>query len=103
MQPRWRRTRLLTLAGSAAETVTGLVGDLNAGSMTGALSVTAGDANDNGIAITTGSGATSISSSSNSDVLTVNATALAENTTLTLWGRRLRPSPAWSAIWRPDP
>ena len=52
---------LLTLSGSAAETVTGLVGDLNAGSLTGALSVTTGDASDNGIAITTGSGATSIS------------------------------------------
>ena len=49
---------LLTLAGSAAETVTGLVGNLNAGSLAGALTVTMGDANDNGIAIATGSGAT---------------------------------------------
>ncbi len=77
---------LLTLAGSAAETVTGLVGNLNAGSLTGALSVTTGDASDNGIAITTGSGATSISASGNSDVVTVDASALAENATLTLSG-----------------
>ena len=46
----------LTLAGSAAETVTGLVGDIAAGSLTGALTVTTGNAADNGIAITTGSG-----------------------------------------------
>ena len=37
----------LTLAGSAAETVTGLVGNINAGSLTGALSVTTGNAADN--------------------------------------------------------
>ena len=39
----------LTLAGSAAETVTGLVGDIAAGSLTGALTVTTGNAADNGI------------------------------------------------------
>ena len=32
----------LTLDGSAAETVTGLVGDIAAGSLTGALTVTTG-------------------------------------------------------------
>ena len=77
---------LLSLSGSAAETVTGLIGNLAAGSLTGALNVTTGDANDNGIAITTGSAATSISASGNSDIVTVNATALAENATLTLSG-----------------
>ena len=51
----------LTLAGSATEVVTGLIGNINAASLTGALSVTTGDATDNTIAITTGSGATSIS------------------------------------------
>ena len=51
---------VLTLSGSAAETVTGLVGDINAASLTGTLNVTTGDASDNGIAITTGSAATSI-------------------------------------------
>ena len=37
----------LTLAGSAAEVVTGLIGDIAAGSLTGALTVTTGDATDN--------------------------------------------------------
>ena len=76
----------LTLSGSAAETVTGLTGDLNAGSLTGALSVTTGDASDNGIAITTGSAATSITDNFSSDTVTVNAAALAQNTVLTLAG-----------------
>ena len=50
----------LTLAGSAAEVVSGLIGNITAGSLTGALTVTTGDATDNTIAITTGSAATSI-------------------------------------------
>ena len=61
----------LTLAGSAAETVTGLVGNIAAGSLTGALTVTTGDAADNGIAITTGSAATSITANGASDTVTV--------------------------------
>ena len=48
--------------------------------------MTTGDATDNTIAITTGSAATSISANFNSDIVTVNATALAQNTTLTLSG-----------------
>ena len=75
----------LTLTGSAAEVVTGLVGDIAAGSLTGALTVTTGDAADNGISITTGSAATSITDSFNTDTVTVNATALTANT-LTLSG-----------------
>ena len=71
----------LTLAGSAAEVVTGLVGDLEAGSLTGALTVTTGDAADNGIAITTGSAATSITASGADDTVTINAAALGQNTT----------------------
>ena len=66
--------------------MTGLVGNIAAGSLTGALTVTTGNAADNGISITTGSGATSITASGASDVVTVTATALAENTTLTLAG-----------------
>ena len=54
--------------------------------MTGALTVTTGDAADNGIAITTGSAATSITASGASDTVTVDATALADNTALTLAG-----------------
>ncbi|WP_424594658.1 beta strand repeat-containing protein [Bradyrhizobium sp.] len=76
----------LTLVGSAAEVVTGLVGDIAAGSLTGALTVTTGDAADNGISITTGSAATSITDAFNTDTVTVNATALAQNTALTLTG-----------------
>ena len=77
---------VLALAGSAAHVVTGLVGDIAAGSLTGALTVTTGDAADNGISITTGSAATSITDSFNTDTVTVNATALANNTALTLVG-----------------
>ena len=76
----------LTLVGSAAETVTGLVGNIAAGSLTGALTVTTGDAADNGISITTGSAATSITASGAGDIVTVTATALAQNTALTLAG-----------------
>jgi Ca2+-binding RTX toxin-like protein len=47
--------------------------------------VTTGDATDNGISITTGSAATSISASGAGDTLTINATALTANT-LTLTG-----------------
>ena len=66
--------------------MTGLVGDITAGSLTGALTVTTGDATDNTISITTGSAATSITESGDSDIVTVNATALAQNTALTLIG-----------------
>jgi Ca2+-binding RTX toxin-like protein len=76
----------LTLIGSAAETVTGLIGNIAAGSLTGALTVTTGDATDNTISITTGSAATSITDSFASDTVTVNATALADDTALTLSG-----------------
>src|SRR6266403_6042146 len=77
---------VLTLAGSAAEVVTGLVGDIAAGSLGGALTVTTADAADNTISIMTGSAATSITDSFNTDTVTVNATALANNIALTLAG-----------------
>ena len=76
----------LTLVGSAAETVTGLIGNITASSLTGALTVTTGDATDNTIAITTGSAATSITDNFNTDTVTVTATALADNAALTLVG-----------------
>ena len=41
--------------------MSGLIGNINAGALTGALNVTTGDATDNTIAITTGSAATAIS------------------------------------------
>ncbi|MGB8043484.1 MAG: calcium-binding protein, partial [Pseudolabrys sp.] len=76
----------LTLVGSSAEVVTGLIGDIAAGTLTGALTVTTGDATDNTIAITTGSAATAITDSFNTDTVTVTATALAQNTALTFAG-----------------
>ena len=51
----WRSNTLLTLIGTAAFVVDGLVGDLDASALTGTLTVTTGDAIDNGITITTGS------------------------------------------------
>src|SRR5205823_3629587 len=77
---------VLTLSGSAAETVTDLVGDINASALSGTLTVTTGDATDNGITIVTGSGATSITDNFATDVVSVNAAALAQNTVLTLSG-----------------
>src|SRR5207253_5916395 len=81
------RSTALTLSGSAAETVTGLVGDIGAGGLSGALTVTTGDAVDNGISISTGAAATAISASGESEFITVTATALGQNTALTLSGR----------------
>ena len=48
--------------------------------------MTTGNANDNGITITTGSAATSITASGASDIITVHASVLAQNTLLTLSG-----------------
>ena len=69
-----------------AETVTDLVGNITASSLTGALSVTTGDAADDGIAITTGSAATTVTDNFSNDTVAVTATALAQNTNLTLAG-----------------
>ena len=66
--------------------VSGLVGNLSAGSLTGALTVTTGDASDNTIAITTGSAATAITANGANDAVTVDATKLANNIALTLAG-----------------
>ena len=83
----WRNNTLLTLSGSAAFVVTGLKGDLDASALTGSLTVTTGDNTiDNGITITTGSAATSITASGASDIVTVHASVLAQNTLLTLSG-----------------
>jgi Ca2+-binding RTX toxin-like protein len=76
----------LTASGAANQVVTGLVGDISATSLSGTLTVTTGDAADNSISIATGSGATSINSSGTGDTVTTNATALAQDTRLTLSG-----------------
>ena len=81
---------VLTLKGSAALTVTNLVGDLNAGApLTGTLNVTTADnVVDNEITITTGSNTTTIigTGGATSDIVTVHALALADDTLLTLSG-----------------
>ncbi len=76
----------LTVAAASASalTVTGLKGNLVATNLTGALTVTTADALDNSISITTGSGATNLTANHASDTVTVNATALANNTALTV-------------------
>jgi len=81
----------LTLAGSAAEVVTGLVGDIAAGTLTGALSVTTGDNTvDNGIAITTGSAATSITRAAPATRSRSRRARWPTTTALTLAGSRRR-------------
>ena len=76
----------LTLSGSANFTVTGLQGNLNAGGVSGTLTVTTANATDDTISITTGSNTTSIAGSTAGDMVTVNAAQLANNTLLTLSG-----------------
>jgi Ca2+-binding RTX toxin-like protein len=76
----------LTLIGSAAFVVTGLVGDLDASALTGTLTVTAGDAGDNAITITTGSASTQITANGAGDTITVDAAALADDINVTLTG-----------------
>ena len=104
MQPRWRENTALTLAGSAAETVTGLVGNITAGSLTGALTVTTGDAADNGIAITTGSAATSVTANGRKRYGDGQRDGTGTEHSADIGGVSGRESsPAWSAISRPVP
>ena len=77
---------LLTLFGAAKQVVTNLIGNLTGSSLTGTLDVSTGDAADNGISITTGTAATSITGSASSDTINTDAAALAQNTSLTLSG-----------------
>lgn len=74
---------LLTLAGDTTKIITGLVGDLQASGLTAVIT---GDAADNGISVTTGSAATSITASGAGDVISTNAAALTNNNALTLIG-----------------
>jgi hypothetical protein len=78
---------LLTLSGSTADAVTGLIGDISASGLTGTLAVTAAQNTvDHNISIITGSGATSITDNFSTDTVSVNASALTNNTMLTLSG-----------------
>jgi len=79
---------VMTLSGVSEVTVSGLVGDINAAQLTdGTLDVSTGNAGDNGIAITTGDKATSITGTAANDTVSVDATALDNNTSLTLSGQ----------------
>src|SRR4051794_18302937 len=76
-----------SLSGTTNENVTKLVGDILATGLSGNLSVTAAhNTLDHTISIITGSGKTSIADNFNDDTVTVNATALANNTALMLSG-----------------
>jgi hypothetical protein len=79
----------LTLSGSANTndfTVTNLTGSVLAGNTSGTLSVTTGDAIDNAIGVTTGTGATTITADGGGDTVTTDATRLGQNTLLSLFG-----------------
>ncbi|OYX80753.1 MAG: hypothetical protein B7Y77_00125, partial [Bradyrhizobium sp. 35-63-5] len=77
---------LLTLTDSAAFDVTGLTGSIDASGLTGALTVAAGNATDNAIAITSGTSTTTVTANGAGDTVTVDASALPDNTLLTLSG-----------------
>ncbi|WP_303681268.1 hypothetical protein [Pelodictyon luteolum] len=78
---------LLTLSGSSTTTVTGLVGDIDAGGSTGTLSVTtANNGVDNDIAIETSAAATTIAANYSGDTVNVDAAVLADGTKLTITG-----------------
>lgn len=79
--------QVLTLTGGSTTTVSGLTGDVMAGSLTGTLSIFAGDnTTDQNISITTGMAATSITANGADDQILTNAAVLADNVTLTLIG-----------------
>jgi hypothetical protein len=77
---------LLTLFGAARQVVTNLIGNITGTSLNGSLDVTTGDATDNGISITTGTANTTITASGSSDTITVDADALADDTSLDING-----------------
>jgi hypothetical protein len=68
----------LTITGAAAATVTGVVGDVDATNLTGTLAVTTDTATDNGVAVTTGTGDTTVTASSG-DTVTIDADLLAND------------------------
>ncbi|MBD2547989.1 hypothetical protein H6G65_00010 [Microcystis elabens FACHB-917] len=76
----------LTASGDAQQVVTNLVGDISATALTGTLTVTTADAADNGISISTGTNTTTITASGGGDIVTVDADAMADNTTLDING-----------------
>ncbi|MFO0075749.1 MAG: beta strand repeat-containing protein [Cyanobacteriota bacterium] len=76
----------LTQSGAAEQVVTGLVGDIDATGLTGSLTVTTGNATDNGVKIATGTGNTTIIANGSNDTISVNADGMADGTTLDLKG-----------------
>src|SRR5690606_7588559 len=77
----------LTLAGASAINVSGLQGDLDASALTGMLSVTTADAADDAISIALGSASAAINGTADDDTISVDASALAPSSTLTLEGQ----------------
>ncbi|QVL54205.1 MAG: hypothetical protein KFB97_07965 [Cyanobium sp. M30B3] len=76
----------LDINGSAVFTVTNLEADTDAAGSTGTVNLAYVDVSDNAASITTGSGATTVSGTTSGDTLTIDATSLAQNTTLTASG-----------------
>jgi hypothetical protein len=79
----------LTLTGSASSndfTVDNLVGSVLASGTSGSLTVTSGNAPDNAIGITTGSGNATINASGSGDSVSLNADAMLDNTSLDING-----------------
>jgi hypothetical protein len=69
----------LTITGTAAATVSGAVGDVDASNLTGGtLAVTTDTATDNDVAVTTGTGDTTVTASSG-DTVTIDADLLADD------------------------
>jgi hypothetical protein len=78
---------LLTLSGSSNEAVTGLVGDVDAHALSGTLSVAAASTSpDHSIAIKTGTSRTTVTDNDSADTVTIDGSALADNTLLSLAG-----------------
>ncbi|MEA5413652.1 beta strand repeat-containing protein [Synechococcus sp. BA-132 BA5] len=76
----------LDINGSATFTVTNLEADTDAAGSTGVVNLAYTDVSDNAALIITGSGATTVSGTTSGDTLTIDATSLAQNTTLTASG-----------------
>ena len=79
---------VLSLDGNSNVVVTNLVGNIEASGLTdGTLDITTSDnTNDNGIAITTGTWATSVTGTGTNDTITINAGSLLNDTVLSLDG-----------------
>ena len=76
----------LDINGSSTYTVSNLEANTDAAGTSGTVSLAYTDVTDNAAAITTGTGATTVSTTTGGDTLTVDSTLLANNTSLNLQG-----------------